>query len=144
MANPRSEPHGERQATPDSGAKATQEGEAAQEAALDALFFALADPTRRAIIRRLRQAPASVTQLAEPFDMSQPAVSKHIKVLEGAGLVTRSAHRQMRMANLNAEPLRDVAKWLEDFEAFWESNLDALDSLLEDLKLDGRKRNHDL
>ena len=104
------------------------------ESELDALFSALADPTRRAILRHLTKHPASVGELAAPFDMSQPAISKHLKVLEGAGLITREQQKQKRLANLNAVPMRTAVNWLEDFAGFWEGNLDALDSLLEDLK----------
>lgn len=100
---------------------------------LDALFAALADPTRRAILKRLTDGPASVGTLAEPFEMSQPAISKHLKVLEGAGLITRTADRQRRLANLNAAPMAQAAAFLRDFAAFWEGNLDALDTLLTDL-----------
>jgi len=103
---------------------------------LDAVFAALADPTRRAILARLTDGPASVGELAEPFEMSQPAVSKHLKVLEGAGLVTRDKDRQRRPARLNAGPMRAAVGWLTDFRAFWEGSFDQLDTLLESLQSD--------
>ncbi len=98
---------------------------------LDATFSALADPTRRAILARLRQGPASVGDLAAPFDMSQPAVSKHLRVLEAAGLVLRDRDAQRRPARLNAAPMSAVSGWLEDFRGFWTENLNALDGLLD-------------
>ncbi|GAA3873163.1 metalloregulator ArsR/SmtB family transcription factor [Celeribacter arenosi] len=101
---------------------------------LDLLFSALADPTRRAILRRLAKGAAAVGELAEPFEMSQPAVSKHLKVLEGAGLITRTADRQRRLANLNATPMKAGANFIHDFAAYWEGNLDALDALLTTLQ----------
>ena len=101
---------------------------------LDAVFSALADPTRRAILRRLTQGPAPVKSLAEPFDMSQPAVSRHLKVLETAGLVTRDVQRQTRPATLQAQPLADAQAWITDFEAFWTTSFDRLDALLVDLQ----------
>ncbi|MCK7610914.1 ArsR/SmtB family transcription factor [Roseibium sediminicola] len=101
---------------------------------LDAVFSALADPTRRAILTKLASGEASVNELAEPFDMSQPAVSKHLKVLEKAGLVTRGTDRQRRPAKLNAAPMQDAVAWLEEFKRFWTSSFDQLDALLEELK----------
>ncbi|WP_428642377.1 ArsR/SmtB family transcription factor [Roseibium sp.] len=101
---------------------------------LDAVFAALADPTRRAILKRLAAGEASVNEIAAPFEMSQPAVSKHLKVLEKAGLVTRASDRQRRPAKLNAAPLRDAVAWLEKFRTFWSSSFDQLDDLLEELK----------
>lgn len=101
---------------------------------LDAVFAALADPTRRAILTRLAEGEASVNELSTPFDMSQPAVSKHLKVLEKAGLVTRGADRQRRPARLNAAPMQDAVAWLEEFRRFWASSFDQLDTLLEELK----------
>lgn len=101
---------------------------------LDTVFAALADPTRRAILSRLAAGEASVTELASPFKMSQPAVSKHLKVLERAGLIERDVDKQRRPARLKAEPMVAVAKWLEDFRAFWGASFDQLDDLLEDLK----------
>jgi DNA-binding transcriptional ArsR family regulator len=93
---------------------------------LDATFAALADPTRRAILARLAQGDASVLELAGPFAMSQPAISKHIKVLERAGLVTRGRDAQRRPVRLAAAPLADVAAWTEHYRRFWEERLDRL------------------
>ncbi|QUS58710.1 ArsR/SmtB family transcription factor [Pseudovibrio brasiliensis] len=101
---------------------------------LDAVFAALADPTRRAILTRLASGDASVNELAEPFRMSQPAVSKHLKVLERAGLVERAIDKQRRPARLKAAPMREAVKWLEEFSKFWSSSFDQLDDLLEELK----------
>ena len=101
---------------------------------LDAVFAALADPTRRAILTRLAVGEASVNELAEPFEMSQPAVSKHLKVLERAGLVKRAIDRQRRPARLNAEPMAEAVAWLEEFRRFWSGSFDQLDGLLDDLK----------
>jgi DNA-binding transcriptional ArsR family regulator len=101
---------------------------------LDAVFSALADPTRRAILTRLAAGEAPVNELAKPFEMSQPAVSKHLKVLEKAGLITRGVERQSRPARLNAAPMKEAIAWLEEFQRFWSSNFDQLDALLEDLK----------
>ncbi len=102
--------------------------------ALDAIFHALADPTRRAILSRLAQGTASVNDLAEPFAISQPAVSKHLKVLEGAGLILRDIDKQRRPARLNAQPMADAVAWLEEFKSFWTNSFDQLDTLLETLK----------
>lgn len=113
---------------------------------LDRTFGALADPTRRAILARLAAGEASVTELAEPFDMSLPAVSKHLKVLERAGLVARSRERQWRPARLEAGPLKQVAQWTEGYRRSWEETYERLDEYLEQLqgrgkeKGDGRKR----
>jgi len=113
---------------------------------LDRTFGALADPTRRAILARLAKGEASVTELAEPFEMSLPAVSKHLKVLERAGLITRGRERQWRPARLEAGPLKEVAEWAERYRRFWEESYDRLDEYLEELqerrkeKGDGRKR----
>jgi DNA-binding transcriptional ArsR family regulator len=101
---------------------------------LDAVFAALADPTRRAILTRLASGEASVNELAAPFEMSQPAVSKHLKVLEHAGLVARAVDRQKRPARLNAEPMAEAVRWLTEFRRFWSQSFDQLDSLLEELK----------
>ncbi len=101
---------------------------------LDAVFAALADPTRRAILSRLAGGAASVTDLAAPFEMSQPAVSKHLKVLERAGLVERAIDRQRRPARLRAAPMAAAVHWLEAFKEFWSSSFDQLDALLEELK----------
>ncbi len=101
---------------------------------LDAIFAALADPTRRAILGRLATGDASVNELAEPFAMSQPAVSKHLKVLERAGLVERDIDQQRRPARLKAEPMAAAVSWLEEFKTFWSSSFDQLDGLLDELK----------
>jgi DNA-binding transcriptional ArsR family regulator len=110
---------------------------------LDGIFAALADPTRRAILSRLATGEASVKEIAEPFEMSQPAVSKHLKVLEQAGLVERRVDQQRRPARLRAEPLAAAVRWLEDFHEFWSSSFDQLDHLLEELKTTERKRTGD-
>lgn len=101
---------------------------------LDAVFAALADPTRRAILTRLARGEASVNELAAPFDMTQPAVSKHLKVLERAGLIEREMDRQRRPARLKAKPMADAVEWLEQFRQFWSASFDQLDGLLEELK----------
>src|SRR5256884_9424679 len=101
---------------------------------LDAIFAALADPTRRAILARLASGEASVTELAEPFAMSQPAISKHLKVLERAGLVSRGRDAQRRPRRLEAKRLREATKWLERYRRLWEGNYRRLDALLEQLK----------
>ena len=106
---------------------------------LDAVFAALADPTRRAILSRLARGEASVNELAEPFDMSQPAISKHLKVLERAGLVAREIDRQRRPARLEAEPMLAAVRWLNEFSRFWQSNLDQLDRLLKELNNEPKK-----
>jgi DNA-binding transcriptional ArsR family regulator len=113
---------------------------------LDRTFAALADPTRRAILARLAAGEASVTELAEPFEISLPAVSKHLKVLERAGLIARGRERQWRPSRLEAGPLKEVAEWTERYRRFWEESYDRLDEYLEKLqdtgkgKGDGRKR----
>lgn len=101
---------------------------------LDALFAALADPTRRAILSRLAKGEASVNEIAAPFEMSQPAVSKHLRVLERAGLIERDIDRQRRPARLKAEPMAAAVQWLEEFKRFWSASFDELDGLLEHLK----------
>ena len=111
-----------------------QLGHATQPQRLDAVFAALADPTRRAILSRLAAGEAAVNELAAPFEMSQPAVSKHLKVLERAGLVERAVDRQRRPARLKAEPMAAAVGWLEEFEGFWSSSFDQLDGLLDELK----------
>lgn len=103
---------------------------------LDATFIALADPTRRAILARLASGEASVTELAEPFAMSQPAVSKHLKILERAGLISRSRDAQRRPCRIEAKPLADANKWLEKYRRFWEGNFQRLDALLDEMKAD--------
>ena len=101
---------------------------------LDAVFAALADPTRRAILLRLAAGEASVNEIAAPFEMSQPAVSKHLKVLERAGLIERGVEKQRRPARLKAEPMAAAVSWLEEFKQFWSSSFDQMDGLLEELK----------
>ena len=107
---------------------------------LDATFAALADPTRRAILARLATGEASVTELAAPFKMSQPAISKHLKVLERAGLISRSRDAQRRPRRLEAKPLAEATEWLERYREYWEGNYQRLDALLEELKTKKRKR----
>jgi DNA-binding transcriptional ArsR family regulator len=97
---------------------------------LSAVFSALADPTRREILLRLMQGDANVSQLAEPFDVSQPAISKHLKVLESAGLVSRSRVATSRLSHLEAEPLREATMWMERYKHFWTSSFDKLDVAL--------------
>ena len=103
-------------------------------AALDATFQALADPTRRAILARLAQGEASVMELAEPFAMSQPAISKHLKVLEHAGLISRGRDAQRRPCKLEAAPLAEATGWLIEYRKFWEKQFGQLDDLLDELK----------
>jgi len=106
---------------------------------LSVTFAALADPTRRAILARLSGGVASVTELAEPFDMSLPAVSKHLKVLERAGLVGRDREAQWRPSRLKPERLKDVADWVERYRRFWEGSFDRLDEYLQDLQRKEKK-----
>jgi DNA-binding transcriptional ArsR family regulator len=101
---------------------------------LDATFTALADPTRRAILARLMSGEASVNELAEPFSISQPAVSKHLKILERAGLVTRSRDATRRPVKIEAGPMREAADWLSNYRKFWEQSYQRLDALLEVLQ----------
>lgn len=101
---------------------------------LSTTLAALADPTRRGLLARLALGEASVTELAEPYDMSLAAVSKHLKVLEGAGLIARGKRAQWRPCRLEAGPLRDVATWLEHYRSFWEAGLDRLDTYLTQLQ----------
>jgi DNA-binding transcriptional ArsR family regulator len=101
---------------------------------LSATFAALADPTRRAILARLVSDEASVTELARPFEMSLPAVSKHLKVLERAGLIERSREAQWRPCRLRAKPLKDISDWVEHYRRFWEESFDRLDIYLKELK----------
>ena len=107
---------------------------------LDATFFALADPTRRGILARLASGEASVLELAEPFSMSQPAISKHLKVLERAGLISRGRDAQRRPRRLEAKPLSAANQWLEEYRRFWEGSFQRLDALLDELKTRQRKR----
>ena len=106
------------------------------DARLDATFAALADPTRRAILARLALGEACVNELAEPFAMSQPAISKHLKVLERAGLISTAVDGQRRPRRLEVQPLADVTEWLERYRQIWEGHYQRLDALLEELKLD--------
>lgn len=101
---------------------------------LDATFAALSDPTRRAILARLAKGEASVLQLARPFEMSQPAISKHLKVLERAGLISRGRDAQRRPRRLEARPLREATEWLETYRQFWEGSFRRLDALLHELQ----------
>ncbi len=110
-----------------------------QHARLDATFAALADPTRRAILARLASGEASVTTLAKPFAMSQPAISKHLKVLERAGLIRRGHDAQRRPRRLEPRPLADATRWLERYRRLWEGRYQRLDALLEDLKTKEKK-----
>lgn len=101
---------------------------------LDATFAALADPTRRAILARLTLGDASVTELVAPFALSQPTISKHLKVLEKAGLIARTRDAQFRRCHLRAEPLRKARDWLLDYEKFWEGSFDRLDAYVKELQ----------
>jgi DNA-binding transcriptional ArsR family regulator len=103
-------------------------------ARLSSTFAALADPTRRAILARLASGEASVTELAAPFAMSLPAISKHLKVLERAGLIARGREAQWRPCRLEAGPLKDAAEWLEEYRRFWEQSFDRLDEYLRELQ----------
>lgn len=105
-----------------------------QSARLDVTFAALADPTRRAILARLARGEATVMELAEPFELSQPAISKHLKVLERAGLVARSRDAQRRPCRIVAAPLAEVTRWLERYRAFWDESFARLDDVLDQLK----------
>ena len=107
---------------------------------LNTTFAALADPTRRAIIARLASGEASVAELAEPFAISQPAISKHLKVLEHAGLISRGQDAQRRPRRLEAKPLAEATEWLERYREFWEANYERLDALLEVMKTKQKKR----
>jgi len=101
---------------------------------LDATFAALADPTRRAILARLASGDAAVNELARPFDMTQPAISKHLKVLERAGLITRGVDAQRRPRRLDPVPLAEASRWLDDYRRLWEANFQRLDHALHDMK----------
>jgi DNA-binding transcriptional ArsR family regulator len=109
-------------------------------AALDNVFAALADPTRRAILARLASGETTVMDLAEPFAMSQPAISKHLKVLERAGLVSRRREAQKRPCRLEGAPLAEASGWLESYREFWEKSYLNLDAVLAELKVDKKKR----
>ena len=106
---------------------------------LDATFAALADPTRRAILARLASGEATVNDLAKPFNMSQPAISKHLRVLEHAGLVSHGRDAQRRPRRIEAQPLAEATEWLERYRQFWETSFGRLDELLEELKLEKKK-----
>jgi DNA-binding transcriptional ArsR family regulator len=108
---------------------------------LSTIFSALADPTRRAILARLTAGEASVTELAEPFEMSMPAISKHLKVLERAGLIARGREAQWRPCRLEAEPLKEAADWLESYRRFWEQSFDRLGEYLRELQ--SKEAEHD-
>ena len=101
---------------------------------LDATFAALAHPTRRAILARLAQGEATVNTLAEPFEMSLPAISKHIRVLENAGLITRGRNAQFRPCTLNTKPLAEIAHWTDQYRPIWDKRFDAMESVLNQLK----------
>lgn len=106
---------------------------------LSATFHALADPTRRAILARLSSGEASVNDLAAPFDMSLPAISKHLKVLEGAGLISRTKEAQYRPCKLEAQPLQEANAWVEQYRKFWEASFDRLDAYLQELQAKEKK-----
>jgi DNA-binding transcriptional ArsR family regulator len=106
---------------------------------LSTTFAALADPTRRAILARLASGAASVTELAEPFDMSMPAISQHLKVLENAGLIERGREAQWRPCKLSAGPLKEAVDWLEHYRPFWEERLDRLSEYLRDVQREKKK-----
>ncbi len=106
---------------------------------LSSTFAALADPTRRAILSRLAAGEASVTELAEPFAMSQPAISKHLRVLERAGLISSAHQAQRRPRRLEAKPLADASQWLENYRQFWELRFNSLDQLLNQMKAEKTK-----
>lgn len=107
---------------------------------LNTIFAALADPTRRAILARLASGEAPVTELAEPFAMTQPAISRHLKVLERAGLISRGRDAQRRPCRLEAKPLADATGWLEGYRRFWEGRFQGLDALLDELQTKEKKR----
>jgi DNA-binding transcriptional ArsR family regulator len=109
-------------------------------ARLDTTFAALADPTRRAILARLASGDASVNELAKPFAISQPAISKHLKVLERAGLISRGRDAQRRPCRIEGKPLAEATGWLENYRRIWEGNFQRLDALLDELKIQEKKR----
>jgi DNA-binding transcriptional ArsR family regulator len=110
---------------------------------LSTIFAALADPTRRAILARLAQGEASVKELAEPFAISPPAVTKHLKVLQRAGLITQGRQAQWRPCRLEAAPLKDVAEWLEGYSSFWKESYERLDQYLVELQAKEQKRDRE-
>jgi DNA-binding transcriptional ArsR family regulator len=107
---------------------------------LDSTFAALADPTRRAILARLASGAASVNELAEPFSMTQPAISKHLKVLERAGLISGGRDAQRRPRRIEARPLAEATEWLENYRRFWEGSFQRLDALLDEMKAKEKSR----
>jgi DNA-binding transcriptional ArsR family regulator len=109
---------------------------------LSTTFAALADPTRRAILARLATGECSVTELAEPFDMSMPAVSKHLRVLERAGLIARGREAQWRPCRIDAAPIKDVAEWAERYRALWDARFDRLDNYLQQLQRHTKEKRH--
>jgi DNA-binding transcriptional ArsR family regulator len=113
---------------------------AAKQEQLNATFAALADPTRRAILARLARGEASVNQLARPFDISQPAISKHLKVLEQAGLISRGRDAQRRPCRIEAKALAEADEWLERYRKIWEANYERLDHVLEELKTTQKRK----
>jgi DNA-binding transcriptional ArsR family regulator len=115
-------------------------GYVSDNSSLDATFAALADPTRRAILARLSEGDASVLELAGPFNMSQPAISKHLKVLERAGLISQGQDAQRRPRHLEPLPLAQASDWLEEYRRFWENRFEQLDALLNELKAKSKKR----
>lgn len=110
---------------------------------LDAVFSALADPTRRSILARLAQGEATVAELAKPYDVSQPAISKHLKILENSGLIARRQVRQSRPAYLQAEPMKEAVSWLTDFKKFWSESFDQLDLLIQQLDIEEKETKSD-
>jgi DNA-binding transcriptional ArsR family regulator len=116
---------------------------ATAEAHLDAVFGALADPTRRSILARLARGEASVAELVAPFTVSQPAISRHLKVLEEAGLITRTRRATARLSHLRAEPLREATVWLAGYREYWEESYDRLDELLSVIQQDDRPSSPD-
>jgi DNA-binding transcriptional ArsR family regulator len=115
----------------------------AMDDSISSTFAALADPTRRAILARLALGETSVTELAEPFEMSMPAVSKHLRVLERAGLITRGREAQWRPCKLKADPLRQAAGWLDEYRQFWEQSFDRLDEYLQRLQAEAKEKHGD-
>ena len=110
---------------------------------LDAVFSALADPTRREILSRLAEEELSVTEIASPYQISQPAISKHLKVLEHAGLIVRKSNKQQRLAKINAETLTVVVEWLDEFKVFWGASFDQLDQVRKTLETSDKKEKPD-
>lgn len=110
---------------------------------LSTVFSALADPTRRAILTKLSAGQASVKELAEPFDISAPAITKHLKVLENAGLISRGRDAQWRPCTLKAAPLKEASEWIDQYKTFWEESLDRLDSYLKELQAEKKENEND-